>query len=106
MNCTRNTSWTTSGGSSFGDQESVIRFAPGPAYSQANQDHFTPSDWQSLDTGDTDISGSGPLLVDMPGSSPSALVVQLAKDRNAYLLDRGLSAEVGGWTLGVIGLTA
>jgi len=76
------------GATGYGDQESVIRFAAGPAYSQANQDHYVPTNWQSLDGSDTDISGSGPLLVDLPGSTPSALVVQFGKDRLAYLIDR------------------
>ncbi|HEY8206580.1 MAG TPA: hypothetical protein VIG99_03795 [Myxococcaceae bacterium] len=82
-------------GGAFGDQESVIRFAAGPVYSQANADHFTPPDWQSLDSGDVDISGSSPLLVDMPGSTPSALVVQLGKDGFAYLLNRSSLGGTG-----------
>src|SRR5204863_9813859 len=32
--------------------------------------------------------GSGPILVDVPGATPSALVVALGKDGNAYLLNR------------------
>src|SRR6185369_6120044 len=84
------------GATGYGDQESVIRFAPGPAYSQANADHYVPSNWQNLDSGDTDISGSGPLLVDMPGSTPSALLVQLGKDGNAYLVNRASMGGQGG----------
>jgi len=84
------------GATGYGDQESVIRFAPGPAYSQANADHYVPSNWQSLDSGDTDISGSGPLLVDMPGSTPSALLVQFGKDGNAYLVNRSNMGGQGG----------
>jgi hypothetical protein len=82
-------------GSTFGDQESVLRFAAGPAYSQANADHFTPSNWQTMDTNDIDISGSGPLLVDMPGSVPSALVLQFGKDGFAYLLNRSSLGGTG-----------
>lgn len=81
------------GATGYGDQESVIRFAAGPVYSQANQDHYVPSNWQNLDGADTDISGSGPLLVDLPGSTPSALIVQLGKDHLAYLIDRN---DMGG----------
>jgi hypothetical protein len=43
----------------------------------------------SLDISDTDLGGSGALLVDVPGATPSALAVALGKDGNAYLLDRG-----------------
>ena len=49
----------------------------------------------SLDSGDTDLGGSGPILVDVPGATPSNLVVALGKDGNAYVLDRG---NLGGIT--------
>ena len=42
----------------------------------------------SLDAADADLSGSGPFIVDVPGATPSALVVAIGKDRNAYLLNR------------------
>lgn len=84
------------GGSSYGDQESVLRFGPGPTFSQLDQDRWTPSNWSLLDDLDADLSGSGPALVDLPGSSPSALVVQLGKDGNAYLLDRASLGGQGG----------
>ena len=52
----------------------------------------------SLDSGDADLGGSGPILVDVPGATPSALVVALGKDGNAYLLNRnnlgGVSAPL------------
>ena len=38
---------------------------------------------------DQDLGGSGPLLVDVPGATPSSLVVAMGKDGNAYLLNRG-----------------
>ena len=86
-------------GSSYGDQESVIRLGAGPTFSQQNQDFWRPTNWASLDQSDTDISGSGPVLVDLPGSTPSQLIVQLGKDGNAYLLNRnslgGDGAQIG-----------
>ena len=42
----------------------------------------------ALDSGDTDLGGSGALIVDVPGATPSQLVVSLGKDGNAYLLNR------------------
>ena len=41
---------------------------------------------------------SGPLLVDVPGATPSNLVVALGKDGNAYLLNR---SNLGGISLPV-----
>ena len=35
-----------------------------------------------------DLGSSGPLLVDVPGATPSHLVVAMGKDDNAYLLNR------------------
>ena len=58
---------------------------------------FVPSNWSALDTGDTDISGSGVQLFDVPGATLSALILVLGKDGNAYLLNRtnmgGMSAS-------------
>jgi hypothetical protein len=75
---TFNTGGTWSGG------EAIIRFQPGPI----SADYWAPTNWFQLDGGDTDLGGSGPLLVDVPGATPSNLVVALGKDGNAYLLNR------------------
>jgi len=73
--------------------EAVIRFQPGPIFTGNPSDFWAPTNWVSLDNGDTDLGGSGPLLVDVPGATPSSLVVQFGKDGNVYLLDR---ANLGG----------
>jgi hypothetical protein len=86
---TFNTGGTWSGG------EAVIRFQPGPIFTGNPADYWVPTNWLSLDGGDTDLGGSGPLLVDVPGATPSSLVVQLGKDGKAYLLNRG---NLGGIT--------
>jgi hypothetical protein len=78
---TGNTSGT---GGNWGGGEAVVRFQPGPIFT----DVWAPFNWLNLDQGDTDVGGSGPLLVDVPGATPSALVVALGKDGNAYLLNR------------------
>ncbi len=78
--------------------EAVIRFQPGPIFSGSPTDYWAPINWVQLDGTDTDLGGSGPLLVDVPGATPSSLVVALGKDGNAYLLDRsnlgGISTPV------------
>ena len=71
-------------GGNWGGGEAVIRYQPGPIFT----DVWAPFNWLNLDQGDTDVGGSGPLLVDVAGATPSALVVALGKDGNAYLLDR------------------
>ncbi len=89
---TQNTGGNWSGG------EAVIRFQPGPIFSGSPADYWVPLNWLDLDYWDLDLGGSGPLLVDVPGATPSRLVVALGKDGNAYLLDRdnlgGIAAPV------------
>jgi hypothetical protein len=68
--------------------EAIIRFQPGPIFTGSPSDYWAPTNWLSLDNGDIDLGGSGPVLLDVPGATPSSLVVALGKDGNAYLLDR------------------
>lgn len=87
------------GGATWNGSEAVIRLQPGPVFSGSTTDYWAPANWASLDAGDVDLGGSGPILVDVPGATPSALVVALGKDGFAYLLNRsslgGVSAPVG-----------
>lgn len=73
--------------------EGLLRFDAGPLSTPA--DSWAPANWLSLDNSDTDIGGSGPLLVDVPGATPSQMAVALGKDGNAYLLDRANLGGVG-----------
>ncbi|PWU11836.1 MAG: hypothetical protein C5B50_22505 [Verrucomicrobia bacterium] len=77
----------TSGASSWSGGEAIIRFQPGPVFSGQSVDYWAPANWMSLDTGDMDIGGSGPVLINVPGATPPNLVVALGKDGNAYLLN-------------------
>jgi len=74
----------------------VLAFAAGEAPGPTPLDWFAPSNWKQLDAGDVDLGGSGPVLVDLPGSTPSALAVALGKDGNLYLLDRDQLGGLGG----------
>jgi hypothetical protein len=85
-------------GGTWDGGEAVIRFDPGPIFTNDTHDYWAPTNWFQLDGGDTDLGSSGPLLVDVPDATPSDLVVALSKDRNAYLLNRnnlgGISTPV------------
>jgi hypothetical protein len=85
----------TFGASSWSGGEAAIRFQPGPVFSNLTNDYWAPTNWLDLDNGDLDLGGSGLMLVDVPGATPSALVVALGKDGNAYLLNR---TNLGGVT--------
>lgn len=85
-------------GGNWGNGEAVIRLQPGPIFSNSPTDYWAPTNWLSLDNTDTDLGGSCALVVDVPGATPSALLVALGKDGNAYLINRnnmgGISAPV------------
>jgi hypothetical protein len=74
--------------STWSGGEAIIRFQPGPLFSTLTNDYWAATNWSSLDGSDTDIGGSGALIVDVPGATPSQLVVALGKDGCAYLLNR------------------
>ena len=88
--------WDTGG--VWGGGEAVIRFQPGPIFSGQPSDYWAPTNWLQLDTNNWDLGASGPLLVDVPGATPSHLVVAMGKDGYAYLLNRdnlgGISAPL------------
>jgi outer membrane protein assembly factor BamB len=88
------TTGNTSGGNWMGG-EAVIRFQPGPIFSGNPSDYWAPANWSDLDNFDLDVGSSGPLLVDVPGATPSHLVVAMGKDGNAYLLDRDNLGGIG-----------
>jgi hypothetical protein len=80
----------------------VFRFDPSLTFTGNPTDFFVPADWDDLDRHDEDLGGSGPLVVDAPGLTPSALVVALGKNGKAYLLDRN---NLGGFDGGPVAST-
>jgi hypothetical protein len=80
-------------GAVWAGNEAVIRLQPGPVFSNNSADFWAPTNWMALDSADADLGGSAPVLFDVPGANPSALILQTGKDRNAYLINR---ANMGG----------
>jgi hypothetical protein len=91
-------------GGSWDGGEAVIRFQPGPIFSGDPSDYWVPLNWLDLDNVDADLGGSGALLVDVPGATPSHLVVALGKDQKGYLLNRdnlgGISTPIDSSAVG------
>ena len=81
----------------YGDGESVIRLPKDLNYAQKDADFAAAADWQSLDQGDADIGGSGPVLFSVPGATPSNLAIALGKDGTAYLADASNLGGEGHW---------
>ena len=88
----------TMGASVWGGGEAIIRFASGLQLTNGTSNYWAPTNWSSLDNTDTDLGGSGPVVLDVPGATPSKLVAAFGKDGNVYLLNRtnlgGISAPL------------
>jgi hypothetical protein len=84
------------GPASWEGNEAVLRFTAGPLFSGASTDFFAPANWANLDSRDADLSGTGPLVVDAPGFTPSKLLLALGKDVYAYVLSRDDLGGLGG----------
>jgi outer membrane protein assembly factor BamB len=72
----------------YGDGETVFKLPPDLSRVSNTTEYFVPTNWSEMDDSDYDIGGTGTLVVDVPGATPSKLLVQLGKDRKAYLIDR------------------
>ncbi|MGA7276137.1 MAG: hypothetical protein WBX14_14925, partial [Candidatus Udaeobacter sp.] len=79
---TFNTGGVWSGG------EAIIRLQAGPTWTGQPTDYWAPTNWLSLDNSDTDVGGVSATVIDVPGATPSQLVLALGKDGNAYLINR------------------
>jgi hypothetical protein len=77
----------------WGGGDAIVRLKGLATFSNTTADYFVPSNWRTLDQNDADLGGSGALLVDVAGATPSALVVALGKNGVAYLINR---ANLGG----------
>jgi hypothetical protein len=78
----------------WGGGEAVIRLPADLHDSADRRDFFAPSNWRALDAAHAELGGSNPLPIDLPGTVP--LILQLGKDGNGYLLDRGNLGGFGG----------
>jgi len=94
--------------------EAIIRLQAGPTWTGQPTDYWAPTNWFSLDNSDTDLGGVSATVVDVPGATPSQLVLALGKDGNGYLLNRNnlggitsavATANVGGINRGTSAVT-
>jgi hypothetical protein len=82
----------------WGHGNAILRLAPdlkNIAESQT-KDFFAAQNWASLDGGDLDVGGSGPILFDVPGATPSSLAMALGKGGVAYLVSVDNLGGMGG----------
>jgi hypothetical protein len=85
----------TSNATDWAGGEAIIRLGLDDTFSGNATDFFAPSNWPTLDQFDLDLGGAGPIIVDVPGATPSQLVVALGKSGVAHLLDRSNLGGIG-----------
>src|SRR6266446_6437571 len=83
----------TIGLSTWNGGEAILKLAPGPSFSGATADFYTPSNWLQLDNGDTDIGTAGALPFDVGAAH---FVATLGKDGKLHLADRDNLGGIGG----------
>jgi hypothetical protein len=81
----------TFGTDDWGGGEAVVALTPSLGFD--NQHFYAPSNWHDLDNSDTDVGGSGVMLLQVGGKK---LAVALGKDGNIYVLDRDNLGGIGG----------
>ena len=87
---------TGGGSSTHQDSEQVVRITG----LNTRADIYYPSDWMAMDTSDADFGSVNPMVVQLPGATPSSIVVAITKHGHMFLLDaaalRGTSTGAGG----------
>ncbi len=90
------TTGNTSGASTWGDGEGILRLVSGLAHSASTANYYTPSNWQTLDQQDLDLGGTEALPFLAAGSHSSPRLIAFGKDGNAYLVNRANLGGIGG----------
>jgi hypothetical protein len=53
-------------------------------------DYYYPSDWMSKDSADADFGSVNPVIINVPGATPSSIVAAISKDGHFYLLNAAM----------------
>lgn len=84
---------STNGVATHMDSEQVVRLKGLATLARTNTDTYFPSTWRTMDSADADLGSSSPLVIQVPGATPSSYVVAISKDGHMFLLD---STNLGG----------
>src|SRR5262249_41544016 len=95
--------------------EAIIRLQAGPMWTGQPTDYWAPTNWLDLDNGDTDLGGVSATVVDVPGATPSQVVLALGNGSTACLVNGNslcgmallvASVNVGGINRGTSAVTS
>lgn len=75
------------------DSEAVVRLTGMAQFERNNTNTYYPSTWRTMDSQDADMGATNPIIINLPGATPSKMVVAISKDGYMYLLD---AANLGG----------
>jgi len=91
------------------DSEEVVKVT-GMGMVNRTNDIFFPTTWQQMDGSDADFGSSSPIYLQVPGATPSTLIVAPAKTGHVYFLDSkklgGMGGELFDLNAGTSGFTA
>jgi hypothetical protein len=91
------TTGNTSGATTWGEGEAIIRLRPGLAQSSKTTDYYAPANWQGLDNSDADLGGTMAVPINAPyNGTETARLLALGKDGNGYLVARNNLGGIGG----------
>jgi len=86
---------TRGGNGAHQDSEEVVRIS-GMATMNRDTDLYFPAAWKAMDDSDADFGSSSPIVIDVPGATPSTMVVAPAKTGHLYFLDAKKLGGMGG----------
>jgi hypothetical protein len=84
---------STNGATTHFDSEEVARITGLGVLNRDNTNTYYPATWRTMDSTDADFGSSSPVLIQVPGATPSTILVAIAKDGHMFLLD---PANLGG----------
>jgi uncharacterized repeat protein (TIGR01451 family) len=85
----------TFGATDWAGGDAIVRLGLDDTFSGSPVDFFAPSNWPVLDSADLDLGGEAPIVLDVPGATPSQLIVALGKSGVAHLVDRNNLGGIG-----------
>ncbi len=93
---TGNRTGPNAGSATHGDSEEIVKITGLGTLNRSNATTYFPASWRTMDNADADFGAINPVYVEVPGATPSTLIVAIAKDGHFYLLNSKNLGGMGG----------